>query len=57
MDDRVVWRAVQACKSDAREHRAGSGKGAGFADALIVFKALQAGLDTGHSLGGVYTFD
>ena len=56
-DDRVVWRAVQACKSAAPEGGAGSGRGAGFADALIVFKALQAASDAGEALGGVRTFD
>ena len=56
-DDRVVWRAVRAYKSAAPEGRAGSGRGAGCTDALIVFKALQAASDAGEALGGVYIFD
>ena len=52
-----MWRAVQAYKSAAREDRGGSGKGAGFADALIVFKALQTASDAGEALSGVRTFD
>ena len=39
-DDQVVWRALQAYKSAASVAGAGSAKVAGFADALIVFKAL-----------------
>lgn len=50
-DDRVVWRALQAYRSAA------PAKGAGFADALIVFKALKAASDAGEALTGVYTFD
>ena len=56
-DDRVVWRALQAYKSAAGAGEAGSAKGAGFADALIVFKALRAASDSGEALTGVYTFD
>ena len=56
-DDRVVWRALQAYKSAARAGEAGLAKGAGFADALIVFKALRAASDAGEALTGVDTFD
>lgn len=52
-DDRVVWRALQAYRSAAP----GPSKGAGFADALIVFKALRAATDAGEALTGVCTFD
>ena len=44
-DDRAVWRAVRAYKSAAPESGAGSGKGARFADVLIVFKALRAAVE------------
>lgn len=50
-DDRVVWRALQAYRNAA------SAKGAGFADALIVFKAQRTAMDSGEALTGVYTFD
>ena len=56
-DDRVVWRALQAYRRSAPADDAGSAKGAGFADALIVFKTLQAASDAGETLNGVYTFD
>ncbi len=56
-DDRVVWRALQAYRSTAPAGRAGPSKGAGFADALIVFKALRAATDAGEALTGVCTFD
>ena len=56
-DDQVVWRALQAYRSTAPADEAGSGKGAGFADALIVFKALRTASDADESLSGVYTFD
>ena len=56
-DDQVVWRALQAYKSAAPAGAAGSAKGAGFADALIVFKALRVASDAGEALTGVYTFD
>ena len=56
-DDRVVWRALQAYRSTAPAGGAGSAKGTGFADALIVFKALRAASDAGEALTGVYTFD
>ncbi len=56
-DDQVVWRALQAYKSAAPVDEAGSGKGAGFVDALIVFKALRTASGSGETLNGVYTFD
>ena len=56
-DDQVVWRALQAYRSTAPADEAGSTKGAGFADALIVFKALHTASDSGETLNGVYTFD
>ena len=56
-DDQVVWRALQAYRSAAPADEARSTKGAGFADALIVFKALRVASDTGEELNGVYTFD
>ena len=56
-DDQVVWRALQAYRSTAPADEAGSAKGAGFADALIVFKALRAASVAGETLNGVYTFD
>ena len=56
-DDQVVWRALQAYRSAAPADEARSAKGAGFADALIVFKALRVASDTGEKLNGVYTFD
>ena len=56
-DDQVVWRALQAYRSAGTAGEAGSAKGAGFADALIVFKAERAASDSGEALTGVYTFD
>ena len=56
-DDRVVWHALQSYKGAAAEGLAGSAKGAGFADALIVFKALRTAAAAGEALTGVYTFD
>ena len=56
-DDQVVWRALQAYRNTAASDEASSAKGAGFADALIVFKALRAASDAGETLNGVYTFD
>ena len=56
-DDQAVWRALQAYKSATPVDEARSEKGAGFADALIVFKALRAASDAGEALSGVYTFD
>ena len=43
--------------SAASADEAESAQGAGFADALIVFKALRAASDAGEVLTGVYTFD
>ena len=54
-DDRAVWRALQAYRS--MQDEAGPARGAGFADALIVFKALKAASDAGEALEAVYTFD
>ena len=56
-DDQVVWRALQAYRSAAPADDAASAKRAGFADALIVFKAVRAASDSGGTLNGVYTFD
>ena len=56
-DDQVVWSALQAYRSAAPVGEAGSAKGAGFADALIVFKALRAASDSGETFEGVCTFD
>ena len=56
-DDQVVWRALRAYKSAVAADEAGLAKGAGFADALIVFKALRAASDAGEALTGVCTFD
>ena len=56
-DDQVVWRALQAYRSTASADEAWLAQGAGFADALIVFKALRAASDSDETLNGVYTFD
>ncbi len=56
-DDQVVWRALQAYRSAGTADEAGAAKGAGFADALIVFKAQRAAADSGEALTGVCTFD
>ena len=56
-DDRVVWRALQAYRSSVQTDDAGSAKGAGFADALIAFKALRTAADSDEALNAVYTFD
>ena len=56
-DDQVVWRALQAYRGAAPAGEAESAKGAGFADALIVYKALRAASDAGEALNAVYTFD
>ena len=56
-DDQVVWRALQAYRSTAPADEAASAKGAGFADALIVFKALRVASESDEALNGVYTFD
>ena len=56
-DDQVVWRALQAYRTAAPAGEAPPAKGAGFPDALIVFKALRLASDSGESLNAVYTFD
>ena len=56
-DDQVVWRALQACRGAASAGEAGLAKGAGFADALIVYKALRVASQAGEALNAVYTFD
>ena len=56
-DDQVVWRALQAYRSAGSTGEAGLAEGAGFADALIVYKALRAASDAGEALNAVYTFD
>ena len=56
-DDQVVWRALQAYRRPAPVGETGWAKGAGFADSLIVFKALRAASDAGEGLSAVYTFD
>ena len=56
-DDQVVWRALQAYRGPEPVSEAGSAKGAGFADALIVFKTLHVASDAGEKLDAVYTFD
>ena len=55
-DNRAVWRAFQAFRSAAPTDEAGSARSVGFADALIVYKAMQAASDAGEDLT-VYTFD
>ena len=52
-DDQVVWRALQAYRGAAPADEARSAKGAGFADALIVFKAVRVASETGEELNGV----
>lgn len=56
-NDQVVWRAVQAYRNARRADATRPAKGAGFADALIVLKALRAAADAGEPLTAVYTFD
>ncbi len=56
-DDQVVWRALHTYRSAVTVGAAGSMKGADFADALIVFKALRAASGADETLDGVYTFD
>ena len=55
-DNRAVWRAFQAFRSAASADGTGSARSVGFADALIVYKAMQAAVDEGEELT-VYTFD
>ncbi|MDE2690968.1 MAG: type II toxin-antitoxin system VapC family toxin [Acidobacteriota bacterium] len=56
-DDQVVWRALHAYRSDGATEATASPKRVGFADALIVFKALRTAASDGELLDGVYTFD
>lgn len=56
-DGQVVWRALQAYRNWRPASDAAPAKGAGFPDALIVFKALQLASDHGESLDAVYTFE
>jgi len=56
-DGQVAWRALQAYRDVAPADDARSARGASFADASIVFKALCALSDSGAPLDGVYTFD
>jgi len=56
-DDQVVWRALHAYRSDGATDATASAKRLGFADALIVFKALHTAARDGELLDGVYTFD
>ena len=56
-DDQVVWRALQAYRDAESEGEAASAQGAGFADALIVFKATQVASDSDEELNATYTFD
>ena len=56
-DDQVVWRALQAYRGAVSAGEVGLAKGAGFADALIVYKAQRAASDAGEALNTVYTFD
>ncbi len=55
-DDRAVWRALQAFRSAASADETGSARSIGFADALIVYKTMQAASDEGEELTA-YTFD
>ena len=55
---RMTGRSGVPCRhTRTLRRRAGPAKGAGFADALIAFKALRTALDAGEALTGVYTFD
>ena len=56
-DDQVVWRALRAYRGAASAGEVGSAKGAGFADALIVYKALRVASEAGEALNAVHTFD
>ena len=56
-DDLVVWRALQAYRAAASTGTTGRSKGAGFADALIVYKALRVAANAGEALDAVHTFD
>lgn len=56
-DDQVMWRALQAYRNAPPAGETPLAKGAGFPDALIVFKASRLASDDGESLNAVYTFD
>ncbi len=56
-DDQVVWRALHAYRGSGAAGETASAGSVGFADALIVFKALQTAASAGEPLDGVYTFD
>ncbi len=56
-DDQVVWRALQAYRDPESEGEAASAQGAGIADALIMFKAMQVASDSGEELKVIFTFD
>lgn len=56
-DDQVVWRALQAYRNAGSEGEVASAQGGGFADALIVFKAMEVASHSGEELKAVYTFD
>lgn len=56
-DDQVVWRALHAYRGHGKADEAGTTEHAGFADTLIVFKALRTAASDGEPLNGVYTFD
>ena len=52
-----MWRALQAYRCTASTGEAGLAKGVGFADALILYKALRAASDAGEAQNAVYTFE
>lgn len=57
-DDQVVWRALQAYRNSMPASSGGRlEKEVGFADTLIVFKALQIASNANETLSAVYTFD
>ena len=56
-DDQVVWRALHAYRDEGKAGETGTTEHAGFADALLVFKALRTAANDGEPLNGVYTFD
>ena len=56
-DDQVVWRALQAYRKAAPVKVGRLEKEVGFADRLIVFKALRVASAAEERLNAVYTFD
>lgn len=56
-DDQAVWRALQAFRNSPSDEVGGGRKEAGFADALIVYKALSVAALSGDALQSIYTFD